>query len=114
MKAVLVDKRGLDALFTLESVSVIGATDRAGSVGRTVLANLLNPNFHGRVYPINSRRSEVMGVKAYNSIRSSGTCASGSIGDPAVAIPALIGEPGTGCVISVINSGLLGDFCVFT
>jgi hypothetical protein len=37
------------------SVAVVGATDREGSVGRTVLANLLSGLFHGRVYAVNSR-----------------------------------------------------------
>ena len=34
-------RAGLDALFLPDSVAVIGATDRPGTVGRTVLENLL-------------------------------------------------------------------------
>ena len=55
------DRYGLDALFKPETVALIGAADRAGGIGRRVLTNRLNPNFRGRVYAVNSRRSEVMG-----------------------------------------------------
>ena len=62
------EKQGLDALFNPESVAVIGATEREGTVGRTVLQNLLSPAFHGRVYPVNPQRPQVLGVKAYARI----------------------------------------------
>jgi hypothetical protein len=45
-------RESLDAMFSPSSVAVIGATDRAGTVGLTVLQNLLNPAFRGRVYPV--------------------------------------------------------------
>ena len=57
------EKQDLDALFTPETVAVIGATDRVGAVGRTVLQNLLHPSFHGKVYPVNPHRSEVLGLR---------------------------------------------------
>lgn len=87
------EKQGLDALFGPESVAVIGATDRAGTVGRTVLQNLLDPAFHGRVYPVNPQRSEVLGVKAYKSIRDVPEPVDLVVlATPAVTIPGLIGE----------------------
>jgi len=46
-------KYGLDAMFAPSSVAVIGATDRPGTVGRTVLENLLH-GFQGKVYPVNT------------------------------------------------------------
>jgi acetyltransferase len=59
---------GLDALFLPASVSVIGATERPGTVGQSVLKNLLHPSFHGKVYAVNSRHSEICELKAYPSI----------------------------------------------
>jgi hypothetical protein len=38
-------RTGLDALFLPDPVAVIGATERAGTVGRTILENLLHPSF---------------------------------------------------------------------
>lgn len=59
----------LDAFFAPTSVAVIGATDAVGSVGRTVLWNLINHPFGGTVFPVNPNRANVLGIKAYPSIR---------------------------------------------
>ncbi|MGC8713206.1 MAG: bifunctional acetate--CoA ligase family protein/GNAT family N-acetyltransferase [Leptodesmis sp.] len=58
----------LDAIFTPASVAVIGATERPGSVGRTVLWNLISSPFGGVVFPVNPQRQNVLGIKAYPSI----------------------------------------------
>ena len=58
----------LDVFFSPESVAVIGATEAAGSVGRTVLWNLISTPFGGTVYPVNIKRSSVLGIKAYPNI----------------------------------------------
>jgi hypothetical protein len=44
-----VKRPALDVLFAPKSVAVIGATDRAGSVGRTLLWNLISTPFGGTV-----------------------------------------------------------------
>ncbi|MDR3747012.1 MAG: bifunctional acetate--CoA ligase family protein/GNAT family N-acetyltransferase [Acidobacteriota bacterium] len=59
----------LDPLFMPKSVAVIGASERAGSVGRSVLWNLLSSPFGGTVFPVNAKRPNVLGIKAYPSIR---------------------------------------------
>ena len=58
----------LDAIFRPETVAVIGATERPGSVGRTIMWNLVSSPFGGTVFPVNSRRSNVLGIKAYPSV----------------------------------------------
>jgi acetyltransferase len=58
----------LDAIFAPHSVAVIGATDRAGSVGRAVLWSLVSSPFGGTVYPLSEKRSSVLGIKAYKSV----------------------------------------------
>src|SRR4051794_27923405 len=60
--------QSLDMFFTPETVAVIGATNTAGSVGRTVLWNLVNHPFGGTVFPVNPKRSSVLGIKAYPTI----------------------------------------------
>jgi acetyltransferase len=62
-------KQGLDALFAPSSVAVIGATSRPGTVGRTVLENLLRDTFRGKVYAVNAKHDEVLGLKTFKSIR---------------------------------------------
>lgn len=58
----------LDALFHARTVAVIGAKDDAGSVGRTIMSNLVSGSFKGKIYPINPKRDQVLGLKAYPAI----------------------------------------------
>jgi len=60
--------RALDAIFAPRNVAVIGATDKAASVGRTILWNLISSPFGGAVFPINPKRPSVLGIKAYPTI----------------------------------------------
>jgi acetyltransferase len=60
----------LDALFAPRSVAVIGATDKQGSVGRTLMWNLISSPFGGTVYAINPKRRNVLGIKAYPDVAS--------------------------------------------
>jgi acetyltransferase len=58
----------LDVFFKPKTIAVIGATENPGTVGRTLLWNLITSPFGGTVYPVNPKRPSVLGVKAYASI----------------------------------------------
>ncbi len=58
----------LEVFFHPQTIAVIGATERPGSVGRTLLSNLIATPFGGTVFPINPKRPGVLGIKAYPSI----------------------------------------------
>src|SRR5262245_53505108 len=58
----------LDAIFEPTAVAVIGATEKTGSVGRSILWNLISSPFGGTVHPVNPKRSNVLGIRAYPSI----------------------------------------------
>lgn len=60
----------LDAIFRPKSVALIGAKDDLGSVGRTLLSNLLATQFPGEIYPINPKRKEVLGVRCFPSVKA--------------------------------------------
>ncbi len=60
----------LKAIFAPSVVAVIGATDRVGSVGRTVLWNLISHTFGGTVFPVNPKRHSVLGIRAYPTVSS--------------------------------------------
>lgn len=64
---VMSSRYGLEALFRPQTVAVIGATDKPGSVGRTVLLNLPG-TFAGRIYAVNPNRQELCGLKAYPNV----------------------------------------------
>jgi acetyl coenzyme A synthetase (ADP forming)-like protein len=58
----------LSLLFAPRSVAVIGATNRAGSVGHAVFAKVFKHGYAGVVYPVNPRLPSVMSVKAFPSV----------------------------------------------
>src|SRR5580765_4839096 len=62
------DRSTLRYFFSPASVAVVGATDRAGSVGGTVLKNLQTGTYKGRVYAVNPDRAEVFGLRCHASI----------------------------------------------
>jgi len=80
-------------MFVPGSVAVIGATSRPGTVGRAVLENLLRGKFQGKVYAVNAKHPEVLGLKSYGSIRDiRGPVDLAIVATPAATVPQLIGE----------------------
>ncbi len=63
------ERHPLDVFFEPRSVAVIGATEAAGSVGRTTLWNLMGSPFGGIVYPVNPKRAHVLGMRCYPSVK---------------------------------------------
>ncbi len=55
----------LDAIFYPQSIAVVGASSRPGTVGNDIFRNLLFTNFAGAVYPVNPKAKSILGVKAY-------------------------------------------------
>jgi len=83
----------LDAIFSPRSVAVVGASERQGSVGRTILWNLISNPFGGTVYPINPKRPNVLGIRAWPSIRDLPEPVDlAVIVTPAPAVPAIMRE----------------------
>ncbi len=83
----------LSCFFSPSSVAVIGATDREGSVGRTVFQNLTGGAYNGRVYAVNPARSEVFGRTCVASIAAIPEVVDlGVIVTPAATVPALVAE----------------------
>ena len=86
-------RASLDPLFLPRSIAVIGATDREGTVGRSVLRNLRESKSPVKLYAVNPTHGEVLGMKTKPRI--------GDIGEgvdlalvvtPAQIVPQIIGE----------------------
>lgn len=58
----------LNAFFSPQTVAVLGATESAESIGRTVLWNLITNPFGGTVFPVNPELTSVLGIKSYRNI----------------------------------------------
>jgi acetyltransferase len=65
-------KHYLNKLFEPRSVAVFGASDRECAVGHLVFKNMIEGGFKGEVFPINPKREEVQGRKAYPDLKSIG------------------------------------------
>jgi acetyltransferase len=97
----------LEALFLPRSVAVIGATDRAGTVGRSVISNLLESKSPIKVYAVNPSHGEVLGLKTYKHIGDIGDIAGGVdlalVVTPAQTVSRIIGE----CVDAGVKSAVV-------
>jgi acetyltransferase len=102
------DPPSLDAVFKPRTIAVIGATDREGSVGRTVLRNLNVPTSPAKLFAVNPKRAEVLGVPSYPSIAQVPEPVDlAVIVTPATTVPAVVGEcidAGVGAAV-VITAG---------
>jgi acetyltransferase len=82
-------------MFAPKSVALIGATERAGSVGRTIFENLLANDFGGTVFPVNPRHKRVLGREAYARVSDlPGPVDLAVIVTPAMTVPAVVAECG--------------------
>ncbi|EHR78867.1 CoA-binding protein [Thermococcus litoralis DSM 5473] len=61
-------KIDLDELFYPKSVAIIGASNTLGKVGNAIMHSM-TLRFKGKIYPVNVKETEVMGLKAYKSIK---------------------------------------------
>jgi acetyltransferase len=94
----------LDPFFRPRAVAVIGATEAPGSVGRTLLRNLLGSPFGGTIYPVNPRRESVLGIKAYKTIADVPAAVDlAVVVTPAPAVPAVIGQ----CADRGVRAGIV-------
>jgi acetyltransferase len=85
--------RSLEAIFAPKSVAVVGATETMGSVGRTILWNLVSSPFGGTVYPVNPKRPSVLGIRTHPSIAEVPDHLDlAVIVTPAAAVPGVIAE----------------------
>lgn len=57
--------RNLDRAFKPASVALIGASNRPGSVGATVMRNLVEGGFTGPIWPVNPKHAELAGRRCY-------------------------------------------------
>jgi acetyl coenzyme A synthetase (ADP forming)-like protein len=76
--------RSMNHIMKPDAVAVIGASNEAGKIGNSVMKNLINGGYKGQIYPIHPKADEVMGYKAYKSVKD----VPGNIDVAVFAIPA--------------------------
>jgi acetyl coenzyme A synthetase (ADP forming)-like protein len=76
--------KSMNRIMQPKAVAVIGASDEAGKIGNSVMKNLINGGYQGEIYPIHPKAAEIMGHKAYKSVKD----VPGEIDTAVFAIPA--------------------------
>jgi acetyltransferase len=59
----------LESFFSPRSVAVIGASREEGKVGHDVLRNLIRYGYPGRIYPVNPKADQILGLPCFPSVR---------------------------------------------
>src|SRR6478609_735951 len=76
--------KSMNRIMKPDSVAVIGASAEAGKIGNSGMKNLINGGYQGKLYPIHPKADEIMGHRAYKSVKD----VPGDIDVAVFAIPA--------------------------
>ena len=74
----------MDRIMNPRAVAVVGASDGEGKIGNSVMKNIINGGYAGELYPINPKADEILGKKAYKSVKD----VPGAIDVAVFAVPA--------------------------
>lgn len=75
------------------SIAVIGASATPGKVGHDILKNLIEEGYEGEIYPVNPKGGEILGKKAYASVKDIGANVDlAIIVVPATLVPSVLTE----------------------
>jgi acetyltransferase len=100
----------LKKIFEPETVAVIGASNKEGSVGYALIKNMIGSGFKGTVYPINFKHKSIYGVRSYAKLSDTRDHIDlAIIATPASTVPDLVkecGEYGVGGVV-IISAGFM-------
>ncbi len=61
--------RQMNRIMKPEAVAVIGASAENGKIGNSIMKNLINGGYQGAIYPIHPSATEILGKKAYKSVK---------------------------------------------
>jgi len=61
--------RQMNRIMKPDAVAVIGASAETGKIGNSVMKNLINGGYQGEIYPIHPNAAEILGRKAYRSVK---------------------------------------------
>jgi len=81
-----VDKVVINKMLRPKSVAIVGASATPGKIGYTVVKNLLKDGYKGKIYPINQKEKEILGVKCYPEIQD----VPGEIDSAIMCVPASV------------------------
>ncbi len=99
---------GMKRIFSPAGIAIIGASGDPSKLGYSTVKNIIDGGYKGKIYPINPKADEILGLKCYKSV----TDIPGQVDVAVIVIPAknvaeaikVLGEKGVAGAI-VISSG---------
>ena len=93
---------GVDIFFEPKTVAVVGASPRPDNMGRAILENLIR-GFKGRVFVVNPKYDQVLGLRSYRSVKDVGEAIDVAVvATPAELVPQVVEESGEAGVKGLI------------
>jgi len=96
--------RQLDSIFKPESIAVIGASRNLTKWGGRILSQALSSDYRGRIYPVNPKEKNILGVKAYPGVQDiPGSVELAVFTVPAAQMPTVMAD----CVKKGVKGGVI-------
>jgi acetyltransferase len=98
---------GIKTMFDPKTISLIGATEHSGAVGRAILENLLPPGSR-KIFPVNPHKEKILELKCYPNIAGIPEHIDlAVIATPAKTVPEIVEECGKAGVdgVTIISAG---------
>ena len=98
----------MERLLNPRTIAVVGASHKPGKVGHEVLRNLINYGFPGKIYPVNPKGGEILGLRVYRSLLEvPDEVDLAVIVVPAMIVPSVVEDAGRKGVkaLAIITSG---------
>ncbi len=80
--------QNLKKIFNPKTVAIVGASSEPGKVGYQILNNVVQNGFKGKIYPINKKAKEILGVPCFTSLLD----IPGDVDFAVIAVPAPLVE----------------------
>ena len=94
----------LERIFKPKSLAVVGASERLGSIGNSIMKNIMDGGYTGKIFPVNPKHKTICGLKAFPSVLDIELSVDlAVIATPIVKVPALIRE----CVQAKIGGAIV-------
>lgn len=93
----------LQRMFNPESVAVVGAGEKKGSVGFSIMKNLVGTGFKGKIFPVNPKYKTVLGYPAFSDVRDiKETVDMAVIATPMASVPGIVDACGSAGLAGVV------------
>lgn len=86
----------LDSVFYPQSIAIVGASTKPGSVGNDLVKNLVEQGYEGKIYPVNPKTDRLFNLPCYPNLTAIGQKVElALIAIPAAGVPAILEECGS-------------------